>query len=233
MRAVILLIWSLAFLSCRKNASLNADPARPQRSKKSNTASAVTDSGMKVQADKLLTSSEIESATGEPAKQAVTSARTEAGFAISQCYFQTATPAKSVVVTVTSRGPGPDAKEPNMSVSLAILQPGSESATGREARDYWEKTMRGSSERSAGEAEREDGIHKSERGEEEEKKSPPKKVDRVGDEAYWSGNRFGGALYVLKRNVILRISIGGPDDQETKITKSKALAEKALSRLGF
>jgi len=112
MRAVILLIWSLAFLSCRKNASLNADPARPQRSKKSNTASAVTDSGMKVQADKLLTSSEIESATGEPAKQAVTSARTEAGFAISQCYFQTATPAKSVVITVTSRGPGPDAKEP-------------------------------------------------------------------------------------------------------------------------
>jgi len=79
---------------------------------KTNTASAVTDSGMKIEGDKLLMSSEIESVTGEPAKQAVTSARTEAGFAISQCYFQTATPAKSVVVTVTSRGPGLDAKEP-------------------------------------------------------------------------------------------------------------------------
>src|SRR5438045_8590706 len=112
MRAVILLIWSLAFLSCRKNASLNADPARPQRSKKSNTASAVTDSGMKVQADKLLTSSEIESATGEPAKQAVTRARTEAGFAISQRYFQPATTAKSARVTASCRGRGPHATGP-------------------------------------------------------------------------------------------------------------------------
>jgi hypothetical protein len=55
---------------------------------------------------------ENESVIGEPAKQAVTSARTESGFAISQCYFQTATPAKSVAVTVTSRGPGSEAKEP-------------------------------------------------------------------------------------------------------------------------
>src|SRR5438309_11930797 len=80
MRAVILFIFSLAFLSCRKNASLNADPARPQQSMKTDTASGVTESGMKIEADKLLISSEIESVTGEPAKQAVTSARTEAGF---------------------------------------------------------------------------------------------------------------------------------------------------------
>src|SRR5205085_5619393 len=112
MRAVILFIFSLAFLSCRKNPSLDADLVRPQQSVKTNPASAMAESGIKIEADKLLTSSEIESVTGEPAKQAVTSARTEAGFAVSQCYFQTATAAKSVVVTVTNRGPGPDAKEP-------------------------------------------------------------------------------------------------------------------------
>jgi hypothetical protein len=112
MRAVILFILSLAFLSCRKNASVHADPVRPRQSMKTNAAPAVAASGMKIEGDKLLMSGEIESVVGEPAKQAVTSARTEAGFAISQCYFQTATPAKSVVVTVTSRGPGPDAKEP-------------------------------------------------------------------------------------------------------------------------
>src|SRR5438552_4413660 len=111
MQAVILLMWCLALLSCRRNAYSNADPVAPQQSK-TNTASLVTESGMKIEADKLLMSSEIESVTGERAKQAATSARTEAGFAISQCYFQTATPAKSVVVTVTSRGPGLDAKEP-------------------------------------------------------------------------------------------------------------------------
>jgi hypothetical protein len=161
----------------------------------------------------LITTEEV----GAIQKATITDAKSSAGpngnLVMSQCYYS--------------------AKEPNMSVSLAVIQPGPESGTGTEARDYWEKTMRGSSEQSAGEAQREDRDQKSERGEEEEKKNPPKKVDGVGDEAYWSGNRFGGALYVLKNDVIVRVSVGGPDDEETKIAKSKALAEKALSRLGF
>jgi hypothetical protein len=53
----------------------------------------------------------------------------------------------------------------------------------------------------------------------------------VGEKAFWSGNRFGGALYVLKGDVFIRISVGGPDKEETKIEKSKRLAEKALGRL--
>jgi hypothetical protein len=122
------------------------------------------------------------------------------------------------------------AKEPNMSVSLAVIQPSSGGRTS-EARDYWEKTMRESSEQSAGETRREDRDQKSERGEEEEKKNPLKKVDSVGEKAFWSGNRFGGALYVLKGDVFIRISVGGPDNEETKIEKSKTLAQKALSRL--
>jgi hypothetical protein len=123
------------------------------------------------------------------------------------------------------------AKEPNMSVSLAVIQPSGGTRTGSEARDYWEKTMLGSSGQSAGEPQREDADQKSERGEEEEKKKPPKKMDGMGDEAYWSGNRFGGALYVLKGDVFIRVSVGGPGNEETKIEKSKALAQKALSRL--
>jgi hypothetical protein len=123
------------------------------------------------------------------------------------------------------------AKEPNMSVSLAVIQPSPGSRTGSEARDYWEETMRGSSEKSAGKTQREDKDQKSERGEEEEKKNPLKKVEGVGEKAFWSGNRFGGALYVLKGDVFIRISVGGPDNEETKIEKSKRLAEKALGRL--
>ena len=42
---------------------------------------------------------------------------------------------------------------------------------------------------------------------------------------------MGGALYVLKNNVYIRISVGGPDSEESKIKHCKALAEKALSRL--
>ena len=54
---------------------------------------------------------------------------------------------------------------------------------------------------------------------------------RIGEEAYWAPNRFGGVFYVLKGDAFISISVGGPDDEETKINKSKALAQKALQRL--
>jgi hypothetical protein len=44
-------------------------------------------------------------------------------------------------------------------------------------------------------------------------------------------NRFGGVLYVLKGDAFISISVGGPDTEETKINKSKTLAQKALQRL--
>jgi hypothetical protein len=56
-------------------------------------------------------------------------------------------------------------------------------------------------------------------------------VRGVGDEAYWTGNRMGGALYVLKGTSYLRISIGSVVDQAIKIQRSKTLAQKAIARL--
>jgi hypothetical protein len=41
----------------------------------------------------------------------------------------------------------------------------------------------------------------------------------------------GGALYVLKGNNYIRISVGGAGDQADKIRKSKALAQSILGRL--
>jgi hypothetical protein len=35
----------------------------------------------------------------------------------------------------------------------------------------------------------------------------------------------------LKKDAFIRVSVGGSDSEEVKIDKSKALAEKALSRL--
>ena len=46
-----------------------------------------------------------------------------------------------------------------------------------------------------------------------------------------TGSRVGGALYVLKGNSYVRISIGGAVAQEAKIKKTKALAAKAIARL--
>jgi hypothetical protein len=65
----------------------------------------------------------------------------------------------------------------------------------------------------------------------EEKEKEAQKIEGLGDEAFWTGTRVGGALFVLKGNVYLRISVGGAGDQAQKIEKSKTLAETALKRL--
>lgn len=85
-------------------------------------------------------------------------------------------------------------------------------------KEYWEETFHGDPD-------------KGEKGEEGEKKAPPMKVDGVGEEAFWSGNAIGGALYALKGQGFIRISIGGAGDSNVKIEKSKKLAQVALTRL--
>jgi hypothetical protein len=67
--------------------------------------------------------------------------------------------------------------------------------------------------------------------EEKEEEKEPLKVEGVGDEAFWTGNRVGGALYVLKGSCYIRVSVGGAGDQAQKIEKSKKLAIAVLNRL--
>ena len=57
------------------------------------------------------------------------------------------------------------------------------------------------------------------------------RVKGVGDEAVWSGNHLVGALYVLRRDTIVRISVGGPGTKEQKIAKARRLGTRALARL--
>jgi len=118
-----------------------------------------------------------------------------------------------------------------MSVSLVVTQRDPNNPTAPDVKTYWEETFG----RFRGEQAGEKGENKEEREgrgrEEREKATPPTKIEGVGEEAFWSGNRFGGALYVLKKDVLIRISVGGPDKEGTKIDKSKALAQKAIERL--
>ena len=104
------------------------------------------------------------------------------------------------------------------SISLTLT----EKSEGPEARDpkaFWEETFHG---------EKNEGK---EREELERKPAPPEKIDGVGDEAFWLGNRFGGELYVLKGNSFFRISVGGAGDKAAKIDKSKKLAQVVLKRI--
>jgi hypothetical protein len=160
----------------------------------------------KIEACSLLTMDEIHAIHGATIVDTKSSEGPGGSFLVSQCYYASA--------------------EPNLSVSLAITQPNP--AFENSPRDYWNQTF--GPYRLTGEKETErEGEGKGK--EEEEKAIPPKKVDGVGEEAFWAGNRVGGALYVLKGNVFFRISVGGPGDESVKLEKSKQLAQKALSRL--
>ena len=112
------------------------------------------------------------------------------------------------------------AEQTSQSVSLVVTQSDPDNPVRRTPKDYWKDTFTGhavSKER--------------EREGEERESTAPVKIEGVGDDAYWLGNRVGGALYAIKKKTFIRLSLGGPDDQTTKIDKSKTLARKALDRL--
>jgi hypothetical protein len=151
----------------------------------------------------LITRAEIEATQGSSVKDIKNSTTTGGGFRVSQCFYGTA--------------------EFNKSVSLAVTQRDPAKPSNRSARDHWEEMFNPNEEKERGEAENHER--------EEEAVTPPRKIDGVGEDARWTGMRFGGALYVLKKDAFMRISVGGGNDEESRINRSKTLALKALGRL--
>ena len=85
----------------------------------------------------------------------------------------------------------------------------------------------------AGAHERERNRDKKAKGTEEEEaeSAPPERIKGVGEEAYSVGNAKIGALYVIKGEKIVRISIGGSQNQPERIQKMKTLAQYVIKRL--
>jgi hypothetical protein len=185
-------------------ANTNATTASPNASAPKASVDACT----------LLTSDEIKAVQGEPVKETKASDRQTGDFIVTQCYYELPTSSNSVSVTLTERNP--------------------DSKGGQSVKDFWERTFgkdenKGENERKK---ERDQEKKKSEAGREgEEEAAHMQPVRGVGDEAFWSASRVGGALYVLKRDRYIRISVGGKGYVESKLKKSKTLAQKALRRL--
>jgi len=99
------------------------------------------------------------------------------------------------------------------SISLVVTQRAA-GAGARDPRQFWRDT-----------------FHRDEEKEEEGESRPPQKISGIGDEAFWMTSPAAGILYVLKGSSFIRISIGGREDPQTRINKSKALAQKVLDRL--
>jgi hypothetical protein len=161
----------------------------------------------------LIKREEIEAVQGSPVKDTKSSCRSDGSFRVSLCFYSTDQFSNSVSLAVTQRDP----------------------AINRSPRDFWKETFsryEGEAKEQESDKKKAESVREQRRVTGEEEQSvPPKKIDSVGDEAYWLGNRVGGALYVLKKDAFIRVSVGGADNEETKIEKSKKLAQKAIDRL--
>src|SRR5881392_431750 len=109
----------------------------------------------------LLTKAEIEAIQGSPIKETKSSTPSDGAFRVSQCFYT--------------------ATEFSKSVSLAVMQgdPGRPTTTG--PRDFWKKRF---GRYTADGKER--GKDKDESEHKEEESVPPKKIDGIGEEAFWA-----------------------------------------------
>jgi hypothetical protein len=156
----------------------------------------------------LVSKEEVQSVQDAPVNETKSSEQTDGVFLVSQCFYTAA--------------------EFSKSVNLALVQKDPNQRDKRSPRDFWKEKFGqyGASDKGH------DRKGKTEANEERERETtPPKKVEGLGDDAYWVGDRFGGVLYVLKGDAFMSIGLGGTDDEETKLKKSKELAQKAVQRL--
>jgi hypothetical protein len=150
----------------------------------------------------LLTPREVARVQGEAFQSTKLTEASEHGLEISQCFYALPSFARSVSVDIM-RG---------------------------KALDFWRQHFPRAGDESEQERERaEKTPAQSDARKEPESEARP--VPGVGDAAVWSGNRMAGALYVLRGETILRVSVGGPGTAEEKIDRSKKLAARALRRL--
>ena len=160
-----------------------------------------------IDACKLLTAAEIKTIQGDTLKDITPTAPRSGAFIINQCFYATSQFVNSVSLTVTQQSSDSGAEK---------------------IREFWKQRFWGTGSH---DREREKERDNKAKALEEEEGVPPERVNGLGDEAYSVGNAKSGALYVLKGNKILRISVGGSHSQPERIQKMKSLAQFAVSRL--
>lgn len=196
------------FVAC--SASLATAQTVSPSPGKTKERSVLASAGRTVSACALLASKEIEAVQGEPVMETVSNSQLTEGMNLSQCVFHTPTAAKSV------------------SLELATVNHSNSSAA--TPRKFWRNQFHSSDLREkelAADAKPVKGLMSEPQNEERK----PRRIDGVGEEAYWVGNSLTGILYVLQGDVFLRLSVGGIRDESARLEKSKALARAAIRRL--
>ena len=104
------------------------------------------------------------------------------------------------------------------SVSVAVAGPPASGGAAITPRAFWRDQFHRGEDTSRG-------------GDERERDAEARSIQGLGDEAFWSGTRVAGALYVLRGDAFIRISVGGIGAEAERIEKSRQLAAAALARL--
>jgi hypothetical protein len=231
LRLSILVFGLLFFTSCssKETGSPTNAPANSASNSAANSSASPANNAAaaksKVDPCSLLTSDEIKAVQGEAFANAMRSDRQDGDFMVGQCYYALPTSSNSVVVNVTTARDAAGAPNPRDFWEGTF---GKEAGEG-EKRDR-DKKERADRERKERTEKAKEGARREE-GEEGEEAAKPEKVNGLGDEAFWIGSRVGGALYVLKKDLFFRISVGGAGDEKAKLNKSKTLAQNVLKRL--
>jgi hypothetical protein len=165
----------------------------------------------KIDACSLATREEVGAIQGSKMLDPQSSEGPAGDFQLSQCYYGSA--------------------EPDRSVSVGLMQHDSKDSRTRTITQFWHETFDRFASAENGKDADEKGPENNGGEEKEHEGVRPQKIDGLGEASYWLGNPMGGILYVLKNDRMLRISFGGPGSADDKLTKSKALAQKALGRL--
>jgi hypothetical protein len=97
------------------------------------------------------------------------------------------------------------------SVSVALATPSSGNPSALTPRKFWQKQFRAPGKR--------------------EEARKPRRIEGLGEDAYWVGTPITGALYVLQGDNFVRISVGGVGEEPARIEKSKVLARAVVKRL--
>ena len=199
------------FAACKKQATSSLTAGGPDATQTPRAPEERKESGLaKFDVCGLITKEEIQAVQGSPIKE-IKGSEHAGAFRVSQCVYVAEDFVKSVSVAVTQSKP--------------------DSQTKRTPKDLWHETFgRSTSEEEKPDKEKQGADVEQGRGQEKEKKRPPKKIDGLGNEACWTSG-VTSALYALKNDAFIRISIGGPDNEEIKLNKSRELMEKALARL--
>jgi hypothetical protein len=181
----------------------------------------------------LLSGEELKEVQGESPTDAQGSEHLAGALSMSQCFFRLPTFAKSVNLEVVRAAPNAPA-DALKGYWRERFHPEAveERERARELKEERERVREEElkREREAGQV-REGGHEKEEKEGEEAEDSRPQRVRGLGEEAYLTGNRDTSTLYVLRRDAVVRVSVGGTEDRPARLKRATALVEKVLKRL--